>query len=91
MSKKTKPLNGVWVLTNEYNDYDQHGEYFQAVFSEEPTLETLAEYFNEKAENKPYLPDAMAAVVFLEKLRKGGGRNGTEDCWWNLEFVEFSS
>lgn len=29
--------NTVWILTCEYNDYDQHGEYFVEVFYKEPS------------------------------------------------------
>lgn len=28
----------MWVLTREYNNYDQHGEYFVAAFKEKPTF-----------------------------------------------------
>lgn len=34
----------VWILTEEYNDYDQHGEYFVAVFADKPTTEQLNFY-----------------------------------------------
>jgi hypothetical protein len=34
----------VWILTEEYNDYDQHGEYFLAVFKKEPTEEDLKQF-----------------------------------------------
>lgn len=27
----------VWILTSEYNDYNQHGEYFIAAFQNKPT------------------------------------------------------
>lgn len=27
----------VWVLTSEVNDYDQHGDYFLAVFKNKPS------------------------------------------------------
>jgi hypothetical protein len=36
--------NRVWVLTSEYNDYDQHGEYFLAVWSKKPTHKDLMHY-----------------------------------------------
>lgn len=36
--------NSVWILTSEYNDYDQHGEYFEAVFFDKPTAEELEKY-----------------------------------------------
>ena len=78
---------GCWVLTSEYNDHDQHGEYFEAIFAEQPTLEQLAGYFK----GSSGMPrDVMEAVAFLEKLRKGGGRIETEYCWYNLQFKEFS-
>jgi len=31
----------VWILTKEYNDYDQHGEYFVAAFATAPTHQQL--------------------------------------------------
>lgn len=31
----------VYVLTSEYNDYNQYGAYFEAVFKEYPTPEQL--------------------------------------------------
>ena len=34
MPVKTKEC---WVLLESHNDYDQHGEYFLAVFEREPT------------------------------------------------------
>lgn len=33
----------VWLLTSEYNAYDQYGEYFEAVFKDKPTAEALSE------------------------------------------------
>ena len=32
----------MWILTSEYNDYDQHGEYFEAAWLEKPTKEQLS-------------------------------------------------
>jgi len=34
----------VWILTSEYNDYDQHGEYFEAVFAQKPTLQQIQKH-----------------------------------------------
>lgn len=31
----------IWVLLVEYNDYDQHGAYFEAAFEEKPTIEQI--------------------------------------------------
>lgn len=81
---------GVWVLTSEHNDYDQHGEYFHAVWAEKPTLGQLAEYFaKESIKPSSTTNNVMEAVAFLEHLLKSGGRRGLEDVWWNLEFEEF--
>lgn len=64
----------VWVLTNEYNDYDQHGEYFVAVFGDPPTLENLSTFVTGY-----YVNDA-----YLKHVKAGGGRLEDEDVWWNL-------
>lgn len=87
MTKEVK--KGVWVLTSEHNDYDQHGEYFEAVFSDKPDIEKLAEYFSNPEVYYQCSGGPMGALRFLEHLRKGGGRVGTEDIWYNLDFVEF--
>jgi len=34
----------VWVLTEEVNDYNQHGNYFLAVFKHEPTEADIKQY-----------------------------------------------
>lgn len=73
----------VWVLTTEYNDYDQHGEYFEAVFATKPTVKELASYFKENG-GVPVYGDAMAALDFLLHLIDGGGRQDTEHQWYNL-------
>ena len=31
----------IWVLTKEYNDYNQHGEYFVGAWKEKPTHQLL--------------------------------------------------
>lgn len=33
----------VWVLTETYNDYNQHGAYFIKVWKNKPTVEQLQE------------------------------------------------
>jgi hypothetical protein len=72
----------VWVLTYETNDYDQHGEYFKAVFAEKPAIGKLADTMR----GCGGLPDhdVMGAVAFLEHLLAGGGRRGEEHTWYNL-------
>lgn len=87
MSKDTAK-RGVWVLTRLHNDYDQHGDYFVAVWSSKPSLANLATYFGKEGGEYPSY-DVMQAVAFLEHLRAGGGRQGHEEVWYELNFVEF--
>ena len=75
----------VWVLTSSCNDYDQHGAYFEAVFAKKPDLKTLAEFFKMKPD---YATNVMEAVAFLEHVRNGGGRRGTEHTWYDLDEVK---
>ena len=84
----TKENDGVWVLTEEYNDYDQHGAYFLAVFQTKPSIKELADWFS--VHEGMGFPNIMAGISFLEHLLKGGGRREYEDNWYNLEFVEFA-
>ena len=60
----------VWVLTDEYNDYDQHGEYFIAVFINKPTHEQLTAHGVDKFK--------------LHHVLNGGGRTNNEYQWFNL-------
>ena len=60
----------VWILTSEYNEYDQYGEYFDKVFSEKPNEEQLVK--------------AGVPSVTVDHVLKGGGRESTEDKWWHL-------
>lgn len=83
-----KEAKGVWALTREHNSYDQFGTYAVAVFACKPTLQQLADFFSSgKATHDQ--SSVMGAVAFLEHLRNGGGRQGTEDVWYNLDFVKF--
>lgn len=79
---------GVWILTSEYNDHDQHGEYFEAAFENKPSLKELAEFFT-SANNMPR--NVMEAVAFLEHVLAGGGRQKNEQQWWNLSLVPFAN
>ena len=80
MSGKEKK---VFVLTHEQNDYDQHGEYFLAVFAEKPSVKALADVLKSKAPEVSGF-NVFEAVSLLEHIRAGGGRRGTEDTWYNL-------
>jgi hypothetical protein len=68
----------AWILTEEYNDYDQHGEYFVAWFPEKPTTEELSKYFDE---------DTSKHI-----LTGGGGRRQLglrwEEHWYFLKEIE---
>lgn len=62
----------VWVLTSEYNKYDQHGEYFLAVFSNKPTKKQLLDFVRDRC-------------VVDHLLNNGGGRMEWEDKWYYLK------
>ena len=62
----------IWILTEEYNDYDQHGEYFVDCFKNKPTKEQLQTYTNENDTG-------------LNHLLNGGGRIRYEGHWYNLK------
>ena len=70
-------MNSVWILTVEYNDYDQYGEYFVAVFKDKPTAQTLMEL------NVP--TNRLRGVLDYE------GRVGSDDKWFILKEVPFSA
>lgn len=61
----------MWILTEEYNDYDQHGEYFIAAWNDKPTLDQLLDMEILGNEN-------------LEHILNGGGRVDIEYQWFNL-------
>lgn len=63
----------VYVLTTEYNLYDQQGEYFVAVFANIPT--------------KKQLLALGVPKVDIEHVQAGGGRKlpyKEDDMWFNL-------
>ena len=35
-------MTKVWILTSEYNEYDQHGEYFEHIWFHKPSLKELS-------------------------------------------------
>lgn len=65
----------VWLLTSEYNAYDQYGEYFEAIFKDIPTKEQLMKYGCNSDED-------------VEHMLSGGGRKKYEDSWYNLREEE---
>ena len=60
----------IWVLTKEYNDYRQHGEYYVKAWTHQPTPAELMAHG---------VPDWE-----VDHVLKGGGRNGIDDEWFNL-------
>jgi hypothetical protein len=64
----------LYILTEEHNDYDQHGEYFIAWFSSAPTIDQVM---------KLGLDTEEAFHVI-----GGGGRRETEQIWHNLRKVD---
>lgn len=61
----------VYVLTKEYNDYDQHGEYFIAVFNGIPKPQQLW--------------DLGVPVNRTKHVQNGGGRwDNSENEWYHL-------
>lgn len=75
----------VWVLTREINEYDQDGAYFEAVFKSKPTVKQIAEQLAGSGCAKG---DIMNALALCEHILTGGGRQGIEHEWFNLEEVD---
>lgn len=82
MAKEAK--QAVWVLTYEVNDYDQHGEYFLAVYAKKPTIEQIIDATKKSAPHN----DVHALLKFCLHVQAGGGRRGTEHTWFHLREVE---
>lgn len=66
--------NKVWILTEEYNQYDQYGEYFLAVFKNKPTAEKLKKF--------------GITEQLVQHVLNGGGRQNVEDQWFLLKEEE---
>lgn len=67
----------MWILTEEYNDYSQYGEYFVAAWLEKPTWEQLKTVLSKCSDS--YWVDDLTKHVLC-----GGGREYPEDHWYNL-------
>jgi hypothetical protein len=62
----------MWVIVRSENEYDQYGEYFEAVYLVKPTFKQLKSLLE--------LDDATTG-----KLTRGGGRSKyLENTWYNL-------
>ena len=64
----------VYVLTEEYNQYDQYGEYFIALFNGIP--------------HHTQLTKLGVPTNRLKHVQKGGGRVDYEDQWYYLREVK---
>lgn len=78
-------MNKIYILTEEYNDYDQHGEYFVAWFPRKPTASKLGEVIFPESEG-PFSEDVV--VEYLSHILNGGGRRGIENHWYHLRKVK---
>lgn len=74
----------MYVLTSEVNDYNQHGEYFETVFKDKPTLQELSQLMFLK--NLEELD--QHGVLLIVHIFNGGGRQDSENFWYNLHEVE---
>ena len=64
----------MWILTEGYDDYDQHGKYFVKAWLNKPTLEQIMKL-------------DISEIVALHIL-KGGGRIENDYQWYSLEEVD---
>jgi hypothetical protein len=67
----------IWVLTEEYNDYDQHGKYYLKAWDHKPSREELKA--QGVAESQECCEDLIVHVL------SGGGRIKKEYHWYILE------
>ena len=68
----------IWVLTCEYNDYNQYGEYYIKAWDHLPSYDEL------KIQLEEQLGGNALSNTIHHLLDKGGGRIKNEDCWWWL-------
>lgn len=61
----------MWILTEEFNLYEQQGAYFRAAWLSKPTIEQV-------------MIAARCRVVYAEHILAGGGQRGVEDGWFHL-------
>jgi len=62
----------IWVLTSEYNEYGQEGDYFICAWKNKPTHKQLKNILS------------TTDIELVEHVLSGGGRKGTEFMWYNL-------
>lgn len=67
----------MWILTYEENDYNQHGEYFLAAWSNKPSIEQLEKVL--KADKSEYT---------IEEVYQNCGRLRSTRRWYNFFHYE---
>jgi hypothetical protein len=76
--------SSIWVLTEEYNDYDQHGEYFVHAWDHKPSRQELIECGVQRS--RPKMNDYVSYVL------NGGGRLVDsiyyDDQWYLLKEIK---
>lgn len=74
-------MNHMWILTEEYNDYDQHGAYFVDAWVEKPTRGQILESLKARQEDgEAKLPGCESRLA--DHILAGGGRVKTEYAWY---------
>jgi len=71
----------IWILTKEYNEHDQHGEYLIGWFLSNPTAEELEDELKKRDEEfKDYFLFHTRNIVrgLLEKGKYGEFKTGGE-------------
>jgi hypothetical protein len=64
-------MSKIWVIVENWNDYNQHGSYFIAAWIERPTAQDLMKSLR--------ITESEASRVLA-----GGGRKGAEGTWYTL-------
>ena len=70
----------IYILTEEWNEYDQHGAYFLAAFVDMPSARDIRVVM--AREDTP-MPESEIAHIL-----KGGGRQKTESVWYHLRVYD---
>ena len=68
----------IWILTSEFNSYDQYGEYFEMYWLKKPSFDVL-----KKALRSFYPTDET-----VQHILGGGGRKAYESTWFHLREVK---
>ena len=72
----------MYILTEEYNDYSQYGEYFVAAWLEKPTEAQVKEKLD------GCYGEYSHQIMAIKLLEEGGGRIRGENHWYNLQEYE---